>query len=81
MFGVDVISQNSRPSLQPNSSTLQATGMMALEKRSTITRRALHLFDVGNPVTMSMEMWVHGPTGTVFGLSGAASGCVLDFVR
>ncbi len=26
---------------------------------------------------MSMEMWVHGPTGTVFGLSGAASGCVL----
>ncbi len=54
--------------------------MMALEKRSTITRRALYPFDVGNPVTISTEMWVHGPSGTAFGLSGVALGCVLDFV-
>ncbi len=54
--------------------------MMALEKRLTIIKRASHPFDVGNPVTMSTEMWVHGPSGTAFRLSGAALGCVLDFV-
>ncbi len=53
-------------------STLQATGMMAFEKRSTITKRASHPLEVGSPVTMSTEMWVHGPSGTAFGLSGAA---------
>ncbi len=53
--------------------------MMAFEKRSTIIRRASQPLEVGSPVTMSTEMWVHGPSGTAFGLSGAALGCVLDF--
>ncbi len=60
---------------------LQATGMMAFEKRSTITNRVLHPFDVGSPVTMSTDMWVYGPSGTAFRLSGVALGCMLDFVH
>ncbi len=55
--------------------------MMAFENWSTITSKASQPLEVGSPVTMSTEIWVHGPSGTAFGLSRAALGCVLDFVR
>ncbi len=35
--------------------------MMALENRSTITSNASQPLEVGSPVIMSTEMWVHGP--------------------
>ncbi len=79
MSCVDVVSENSGPSLA-ESSVLQATGMMAFENWSTIMSRASHLFDLGRPVTISTEMWVHGSVGIAFGWSGTAFACVLDLV-
>ncbi len=57
------------------------TGIMAFENWSMIINNASQPLDVGSPVTISMEMWVHGLSGTAFGFSGAAFGCMLDFVR
>ncbi len=54
------------------SSVEHATGIISLEKRSTITRIASWPLLLGNPVTMSTEMCIQGRDGISFGWSGAA---------